>query len=291
MPPLEVDQAVDPDRPADRDVEGLGQRLGQGRQQKPLVLPGRGDARSRLRAVQALGPFCKPRVCPCLERLEALEHLAVGIERPALIADAALDLSLRLRLAGLAGVHMEAKLAREAPVRRVHRAPAPGPLRDRRLDVVDAQHRRHSAQPPEAAQMTGLPRQHVLRAGPNHHTLAAPGQHHDKRDEILGRAAQNDPGIFRPVDLRLRPSRRLDPATRPDRRRRIRPAPIALNRLQAPCVAVLALEPLVQGRQIDRTAALLVTPMIDRRRIVKRQPELPPFRHEDLTPSLVDVVL
>jgi hypothetical protein len=45
-----------------------------------------------------------------LQRLEAVEDLAVGIHRPAQVADPALDLALALGVARLAGVDVELQL-------------------------------------------------------------------------------------------------------------------------------------------------------------------------------------
>lgn len=80
--------------------------------------------------------------------------------------------------------------------------------------------------------------------------------------------SQHSTGKLRPVELRLRPRRRLDPAPRPDCRRRIRPAPVALHRTQAALIPVLAHQPVVKRAEIDLIPVLQRTP--DRDRLGKR---------------------
>lgn len=135
---------------------------------------------------------------------------------------------------------------------------------DRSLDVVDPEHRRNAAQPLQAGSLAGLPREHVLRPRPDHRALPAPGQRHHQRNEVDGLAADHHAGILGPVHLRLRPDRRLDPPPRPDRRCRKRPLPVPLHRLQAALVVMLALQPLMQRREVHPPARLLAAPVPDR---------------------------
>ena len=82
-------------------------------------------------------------------------------------------------------------------------------------------------------------------------------------------------GKVRPVHLRLRPGRRLDPPPRPDRRRRVGAPPVPLHRAQAAVIAMLPPQPVVQRRQIDAAAVLLRAPVLDRRREGLRLRPLP----------------
>ena len=74
-------------------------------------------------------PVLDPCVGPGLQRLEAVEDLAVGVVRAALVADAALDLALSLLLARLAGVDVELQLPGVTAIGRVHLAPTASALR------------------------------------------------------------------------------------------------------------------------------------------------------------------
>ena len=119
------------------------------------------------------------------------------------------------------------------------------------------------------------------RPRPHDRLAPAPGQHHVQRHQVDHLVAQQQPREVRPVHLRLRPGRRLDPPPRPHRRRRIGPPPVALHRPQAPLVPVLAPQPGVQRRQVHPTLLLLRPPMLDRLRLALRPQVLQaaPVRH------------
>jgi hypothetical protein len=64
--------------------------------------------------------------------------LLPGIDNRAQILSVPLDLTLALRMTGLACIDVKSQLGRETAIGLVDLAPAAAPGRDRRLDVVDA---------------------------------------------------------------------------------------------------------------------------------------------------------
>lgn len=118
-----------------------------------LSLPRLSEAGPGRWPTQALGARLQPCVGRRLQRLVAVEHLAIGFARCALVADAALDLAHCLGLARLARLHMKLKLRGRAPIGRVHRGPTVGPLGYRGLHGVDPPHRWRAAEPTEAPRL------------------------------------------------------------------------------------------------------------------------------------------
>jgi hypothetical protein len=125
-----------PTRRVTTTSKGLGQDLGQRRQQAPLVVPGLADRLAGRGAEAASGSlllFAVRRVLQLGERQPVLTARVGAAVRQ----DAALDLALGLRRARRARVDVEAQRLREAAVRRVDLAPGAGATRDRGLLVVD----------------------------------------------------------------------------------------------------------------------------------------------------------
>ena len=155
--PLEADEAVDANRTAHDDVERLDQRVGQWRQILALARPGLRDTGSGRRAAQLQRARLEPPVGFRLKLLKAPGGQLVGIDNLPKILYRPLDLALRLRMTGLAGIDVELQIPRKGLVRLVDLAPRPSAGGDRRLHVVDPQDRRNPTQTLKRRKMGRLP--------------------------------------------------------------------------------------------------------------------------------------
>ena len=106
---LEGDGAVARHAARDGDVERLGQGFRQRTQVYPLALPGAQDISAGGRT-RALGEDLDPaRIGMGLQRLEAVPVAPIGAAAEASVADAPLDLALRLGASRWTGVDVEAQ--------------------------------------------------------------------------------------------------------------------------------------------------------------------------------------
>ena len=173
-----------------------------------------------------------------------------------------------------------------APIGRVDRAPRAGAAGNGGLLVVHPKRRRHAAEPHEAGGVAAEPGEHVLRPRPDDRLLPTPRKHHVQRHQVDRRVADDHCREVRPVHLRLRPGRRLDPTPRPDGRRREGAPPVSLYRAQAAVITMLPPQPLVQCRQIYAISVLLPAPVLDRhrKRLGLRPLPRPPIEHPSRHP-------
>ena len=169
---------------------------------------------------------------------------------------------------------METQHRRVALIRRVQFPPGAGTANHRRLRIVDPHHGRYAAQALQRAVVAPQPAQLVLALRPHHHGAPRVRQGHVEGVQRLHGVAYADAGEYSPVDLRLRPGRRLDPAPGAPSRCGIGLAYVALYRAQAATVVVLSDEP---GMQLGE---------IERRILVSRHPVLNGTRHRARRPHL-----
>src|SRR5512144_3341179 len=210
--------------------KGSGRVSGKGGQLRALGRPALRYRPASRRTDQLVRPSHQLRVRPPLQLFEIEPGLFLRIDGEALITHPPLDLALALRLAWRARVDVKTQRRRITTITLVDHAPGAGALDDRRLLIVDAHGRRHAAQPTESLGMAAEPGEHALALRPDDRVLAAVRQDHLEGEEILRLAANDHALEMSPIRLRLRPRRRLDPAPRPQRRRRVALRPEPLHR-------------------------------------------------------------
>src|SRR5690606_33489116 len=168
------------------------------------------------------------------------------------VLDPSFHFALARSVARQAGIDVKANRLRVTSIAGVELTPRTGSTHHRRLLVIHSHCRRNPLEATKCLIVDLVPRELILARRPDSRTEAAMAE--PKVELVCGDTPSRDLHLrpHRPVRLGLSTGRGLDAPTSASRRLRVDTAIEPLHRAKTSRVVVLADQPIVQRRQVDR---------------------------------------